>query len=292
MPSGSVQTRGGVGEGSLLCGFVRFVRKPCGVTAALVGAGLGFSTVTLIGGLRGLVGGRRLGLAAGLGTGVAYAFCNLPGVFTAPAGRQAGIALLVLLGGLIATAGFPAVGDEPPPAGPDYEPRGLVAWIAVFLVLVWLDSATFFIIQNTPTLKEAAWSGAGRLVFGATVHLLAALLAGVAFDRGKLGPMVAGSFVLLATACLLLGRAGTVQPIYVAGVSVYSAALVFYPARGARPWVPALVYAISGWGGSALGIGMAQELSAVPAWSLAAAGVIVIGALTLRRRGRAKRIRT
>ena len=59
-----------------------------GVAAlAAVGAGIGLAlggaTVTLAAGLRAVVGARRLGMSVGLGTGTAYAFCNLPFVFEA-----------------------------------------------------------------------------------------------------------------------------------------------------------------------------------------------------------------
>jgi mono/diheme cytochrome c family protein len=55
-------------------------------------------------------------------------------------------------------------------------------------------------------------------------------------------------------------------------------ALVYAPARSGRPSAAALVYAVAGWGGSALGIGMAQDLHAVPDWfAIAAAAVVVAG---------------
>lgn len=253
------------------------------LAAVAIGAGLGFATVVLASGLRAVTGARHLGLATGLGTGAAYALCILPAVFAAPPDFQIKVALAAVAAGSIAVACLPAVGEAPPPVEPDYGPRGIAVWTVVLLALVWLDSAAFNIIQNTPVLKAATWSGAGRLYSGAGVHLLAGVLAGLAFDRGRIGWVAAGAFVLLAIACLSLGRHDVVLLFYVAGVSIYSAALVFYPARSARPWVVALVYAIAGWGGSALGIGMAQNLNHVPAWFAAAAGVVVICALALRQ---------
>jgi len=72
--------------------------------------------------------------------------------------------------------------------------------------------------------------------------------------------------------------------LYTTGVSLYSAALVYFPARGGRVWPVALLFAIAGWIGSAMGIGMAQDLNAVPLPFLIAAGVVVVGGLAWRQR--------
>jgi cytochrome c oxidase cbb3-type subunit 2 len=50
--------------------------------AALTGLGLGWLTVNLAGNLHRLLPGLSLGFCTGAGTGLAYAFCNLPAVFT------------------------------------------------------------------------------------------------------------------------------------------------------------------------------------------------------------------
>jgi cytochrome c oxidase cbb3-type subunit 2 len=67
------------------------------------------------------------------------------------------------------------------------------------------------------------------------------------------------------------------------GVSFYSVALVYFPANSGRAGVAAVVYAVAGWSGSALGIGMAQNLHQVPGWFAAVAGVVVLGAMAGRR---------
>src|SRR5690606_30294026 len=59
-----------------------------------------------------------------------------------------------------------------------------------------------------------------------------------------------------------------------------------YPAARGRAWDAALIFAIAGWLGSALGIGMAQDLSRVPSWfALPAAvfGLLLLLGPTLRR---------
>lgn len=255
-----------------------------GGAAAAVGLALGGATVKLASGLRALAGASRLGWAAGLGTGAAYAICNLPVVFEATAPAQAGVAILAALAGAWA-----AGGDEPGVEATDAvvaespSKAGVARWVGVFLALVWMDSAAFYIIQHTEHLKAATWQGAWTLGGNAAAHLLAALAAGRALDRGHARGVAAAAALLLAAACLLLGRAGA-EVLYVAGVSLYSAALVHVPARAGRPWVAAAVFAVSGWGGSALGIGMAQDLHGVPPWfPLAALGVIAVGLLGLRR---------
>lgn len=155
--------------------------------ALLVGLGTGFTTVTLAATLRPAFGGARLGAVIGLGTGLAYGFCNLPAIFAAGGCAQS------IIAGLAAAAGFGAViflstGDPAPtPAGPDHEAAGVTGWTLIFLALVALDSAAFYLIQHTPALKAVTWSGAGQLWANAGIHLGAALLAGWALDRGWLG---------------------------------------------------------------------------------------------------------
>jgi cytochrome c oxidase cbb3-type subunit 2 len=249
--------------------------------------GAGFTTVTLASILRRVLGGERLGLAIGLGTGAAYGLCNLPGVFTAGAAVQAGWALLAAGAGLTGTLGLAPGAPPPVPPGAGYARIGVTAWVAVLLALVFLDSAAFYIIQHTPALLADSWQGAGRLLANAAMHFVAAIAAGWLLDRGWVGGLTALGALLLLLACGLVASghpivAGTVL-LYTAGVSIYSTVLVYYPAYGSRPWLAALVYAVAGWGGSALGIGLAQSRSALPpAIVVGAAAVIGAGLLVPR----------
>lgn len=254
--------------------------------AVLVGLGTGFTTVTLASVLRRAVGGMQLGTIIGLGTGLAYGFCNLPVVFEAGATGQAGMGVVLAVVGIAGASRLTF--DAPPevPAGFDYSVAGQGTWTLAFLALVGLDSAAFYVIQHTPALKGEFWSGAWRLEANAGMHLMAALLAGYALDRRWVGrTAVAGAIALLA-ACWLMEKHTPASAggalLYTAGVSVYSTVLVFYPARGLRPGLAALVYGVAGWGGSALGIGLAESRHDLPRGFILAAGVIVLGALLVR----------
>ncbi|MFI5357583.1 MAG: cbb3-type cytochrome c oxidase subunit II, partial [Opitutales bacterium] len=253
--------------------------------AWLAGLGLGWLTVTLASGLRALLGNEHLGLACGLGTGLAYAACNVPRVFAAAPRAQTWIALAVVLTGAALTPWLEARPERREPEG-DFRRGPAGAWIAVLLALVWLDSAAFFIIQQTPALKAAAWAGAWTLEGNALMHFGTAVVAGLALDRGRRMelPVLAGA--LLVGACLgLEGRGAVWAPLlYTAGVSLYSTVLIYYPARGGRPGLTAAVYVVAGWGGSALGIGMAQDLQRIPAWFLALAAAVIFAAWVGRRR--------
>ena len=92
---------------------------------------------------------------------------------------------------------------------------------------------------------------------------------------------------LLIAACVLIGVGpgyfATGAFCYAVGVSFYSTAFVFYPALAGRAGLAALVYAVAGWGGSALGIGVAQNLSTVPAWMLVITGALVLSLVSARR---------
>jgi cytochrome c oxidase cbb3-type subunit 2 len=254
--------------------------------ALLVGLGAGLTTVTLAGVLRRALGGKRLGLVIGLGTGLAYGFCNLPVVFAAGAVAQASLAMLAAGTGLIAT--WTLTFEAPPdvPAGGDYSRPGVALWALVFLALVGLDSAAFYVIQHTPELKAEMWNGSGKLAANAGMHLVAAVLAGWALDRRWVGRTVLAGAVALSLACLLINQRdralAAAALLYTAGVSIYSTALVFYPVCSLRPGLAALVYAVAGWGGSALGIGLADHGHVLPVWFLTVAGTVVPAALVVR----------
>lgn len=263
------------------------------VVAGLTGLGTGLTTVALAGILRRAVGGTRLGLIVGLGTGLAYGFCNLPGVFDASAPTQARLALLAVAAGWAGGRTLGPVFPPEPARDREYSGLGLVAWVVIFSALVGLDSTAFYFIQHTPALKTATWAGAGKLTLNAAVHLGAAVLAGRALDRGGLGRIAGLGAAALVLACGLINAQSPMPEwtglLYVAGVSAYSVALVYYPVRSGRPGVAALVYALAGWGGSAVGIGLAVGARQMPAWLPVAASLLIGPGLALAHRARRER---
>src|ERR1035438_1785476 len=98
--------------------------------------------------------------------------------------------------------------------------------------------------------------------------------------------VLSASFLSLGVACLLLldpHRVALASIFYPIGVSLYSVALVAYPAllspatstveRGRQAgWL----YAIAGWSGSAMGIGMGQNLGHIPLLFVLAAGAVIL----------------
>lgn len=255
-------------------------------TAAAIGLSLGWLTVTLVSGLRAAAGARGLGLATGVGTGLAYAACNVPWIFEASPLAQswAGVGFMALA---FAVAGKLDASPMRAAEAKDYSGARAAGWTAVFLALVWMDSAAFYIIQHTEALRAGTWGGGGRLWLNAAMHLAVAVASGAWLDRRGLGRVALCAWAALAAGCVLLGDgfrmwAGA-EIFYTAGVSLYSVALVYYPAAGARPWLAGIAFATAGWLGSALGIGMAQDLHAVPVWFVAAAGAVVAGVLLARR---------
>lgn len=253
---------------------------------AVTGFSLGGLTVALSASLLAATGAARLGLCVGLGTGLAYGACNVPAIFQAPAFWQAIAAGTVALAASFTPALLQRVG-EPPPLAPDHRGRLETAWILVFVALVGLDSAAFYVIQHVPGLRAGSWGATIALWGNATMHLVAALVAGWAFDRGWRGRLVALALLLLVTACgtLSLPLSGELPHFfYVAGVSLYSVVLVAYPALGARPWLSARVFALAGWTGSALGIGLVLERTQIPASGIVSAVALLSAALFFRHR--------
>ena len=164
----------------------------------------------------------------------------------------------------------------------------------MLLALVWLDSAAFYILQNTPTLNRFGWSGASLQWQNAGIHLTAALLAGWLIDRGGLSRLPLTAFVCLGGAAICVSNAhesaaSLTHWLYAAGVSLYSVALVCAPAAECNHDLrraavrAAVLFSVAGWFGSALGIGMAQDLHAIPGWFIASAATI-LGIASLPRR--------
>ncbi len=251
------------------------------------GLGLGAQTVWLAAGLRAALPPGRLGLGVGLGTGLAYALCNVPALFAATPRQQTAVALgVALAAGWLPRAFARSSSPSAPAAG--LAGAVLARWVVVLLALVWMDSAAFFVIQHAPELRAATWEGAAALAANAGVHLGAAVVAGALLDRGWHGRIAALATLALAVACLVLnGRLPPVLPAawwYTAGVSLYSTVLVDLPARSGRVSAAAWIYAVAGWIGSALGIGMAQDLASIPSRFVAVAAGTVAVALIVRWR--------
>jgi mono/diheme cytochrome c family protein len=159
---------------------------------------------------------------------------------------------------------------------------------------VWLDSTAFATIQHTMELKGRTWGGPHQQWLQGGVHLAAAIAAGALADRGWFRGLLLATFVAFAVAFRMLGvwgaDAALAGPLYAAGISTYSVALILFPsarpdAAGLAPvrWRSGLLYGVAGWLGSALGVGMAQHLNRLPLELVVAAGVVILAGLALAR---------
>lgn len=262
-------------------GMVSFV-----LLAAGIGASVGILTVTLSASVPFLLDPRRRGFQIGLGTAIAYGVCNVPALFAGSPRVQAIAAAVACALGAMGTRflGTPERGPVlPPPSVPDFRFR---AAVVVFLGLVWLDSACFSILESTPILNRFSWGTSNLQWRNGLIHFVAACAGGWWLDRGGFRALLGLSFVLLAGSAAMLGGDGAGARaagwLYPVGVSLYSAALVFAPGGvpGARSgttaaWRAAVLYAVAGWFGSAMGIGMARNLHSVPSGFLVASSGIV-----------------
>jgi cytochrome c oxidase cbb3-type subunit 2 len=163
----------------------------------------------------------------------------------------------------------------------------------VFFVLVWSDSAAFTEIQQSAELKAISWSGTVNLWAIGCVHLGVAVLGGWLMDRGRFAWLAVLTLLGLCCGFLLLkdGSLGGLDPtlLYVASVSLYSTALVAFTLVQVSV-LPAvlragLVFAVAGWIGSAMGIGMVNDLGSLPVvfWFVAAL-VLSFGLWLARKR--------
>jgi cytochrome c oxidase cbb3-type subunit 2 len=240
------------------------------------GATLGAATVALAALLPGWCGI----LAVATGTGLGYAFCNLPWIFPQPPTHQAWIAAAVAALGALAV---PATGSWRPVAG--QRPLAFPLAVILFTALVWMDSAAFFIIQHVEEMKSGTWGGAW-LWRNSALHIGFAVLAGVWLSRGAARAIPVVAWVMLAVAALWVNDATTRTAagwLYPSAVSLYSVALVVWPgwfsgaadSRSAA-WRAAWLFAVAGWFGSANGIGMAETLRHVPPAFIVASAFVVL----------------
>ncbi len=267
--------------------------------AFLIGSGLGTLTVTLVANLRLWIGSQSPILKVGIGTGLGYFACNVPALFTATPQRQAIVAALLCLLGVIAASRIkPAETFGEAETSDKSLSFGIV--LVGFTALVWLDSAAFFIIQNTPSLKAGTWEGTLHLWTNGLLHFGAALASVYLLRRRGLPFVLSSAVVTLAVACLLLHQPGGVilaSLFYPVGVSLYSVALVAYPSLLSHAGSPhqralraGVIYAVAGWFGSAMGIGMGQHLRQVPIPFVAVAALMILGpglVLSFRQRRQA-----
>jgi cytochrome c oxidase cbb3-type subunit 2 len=167
-----------------------------------------------------------------------------------------------------------------------------------FTALVWLDSAAFYIIQDSPWLKAGTWQGDLHLWRAGMLHFAVALVSAWLLARRGVSLTLALALAALGAACLLLldpARVPIAAILYPIGVSLYSVALVAYPSflmpaasHAERARAAGYLYAVAGWAGSALGIGMGRNLHHVPLAFVAAAAALFAlpwlwNAMTTRR---------
>jgi cbb3-type cytochrome oxidase cytochrome c subunit len=281
-------------------------------TAAAVGLTIGLSlgllTVTLVANLPLWIGIHRPLLKVGLGTGIGYFLCNFPPLFTASHRWIALISAACCLIALIVANRSRVYSLVPLPAEQMQRNSVPFALVIVWLtVLVWLDSAAFYIIQNSPLLKAGTWQGDLHLWRAGALHFTAALLSAWVLARRGVSLALVLALAALGAACLLLpdpARVTVAAVLYPIGVSLYSVALVAYPSfllpaasHAERARAAGYLYAIAGWTGSALGIGMGRNLHHVPVLFVAAAAAPFVlswlwNAIPIMRLSHSNRIQT
>jgi cbb3-type cytochrome c oxidase subunit II len=260
-----------------------------GVVSLMMGLSLGAVTTSLAARTGEWLKGKNRCLWVGVGTGLGYALCNVPQLFQASPQHQAyfaAIMMLVAYGAycLIGQTNITQLAEEP--SGKTPSVKILLGGVIIFLAMVWLDSAAFFVIQHAPDMKKATW-GEEMLWRNALLHAVSAAAAGYFLDRGWFRAIIWLSLLVLCLAAWWVNTptnrlaGGMLYPV---AVSLYSTALVCWPRLlhgQAQAWKRASwVFAVAGWMGSGLGIGMAENLAHVPLWFLILAVLLVGGILS------------
>lgn len=254
------------------------------LVALLVGLFLGSLTVAIVPLARALVSQNRIGLYISLGVGGAYFLSNVPQLFKRTGEDHCLLGAIACCIGVVATLSFARIHKDALSAQTVtqkthdclFRTSGVLTITGMFLALIWLDSAAFYLIQESSQLKAISWTTDAQLWLNACFHFLFALVGGWCLDRGWLFALLVASFALLVTGTWLLkDSSGTLSlvytELYVAGVSLYSSGLVAYGALAPENkefWSirarAGVVFSVGGWLGSGLGIGMARDLNKVP----------------------------
>jgi cbb3-type cytochrome oxidase cytochrome c subunit len=253
--------------------------------AFCIGFSLGLLTVTLVANLPLWIGTHRPLLKIGIGTGIGYFLCNFPPLFTAtPQAIALSAAACCLLALIVVNRNHHLYPLELAHAPAPGKPVPFALALTWFTALVWLDSAAFYIIQNSPLLKAGTWQGDLHLWRAGALHLAAALVSAWLLARRGMTVTLALALAALVAACLLLldpSRVTLAAVLYPIGVSLYSVALVAYPSllmpaasQAVRARSAGSLYALAGWVGSAMGIGMGRNLHHVPAAFVAMAAAL------------------
>lgn len=236
-------------------------------------------------------------VSVGFGTGLGYALCNVPALFLATPVEQCRIAVFFALGayGALLLRRFSSAMPRDECVGLALGKRRHVEVVLVFLAFVWMDSGAFYVIQHAPDLKKATW-GAEKLWINAALHFFAAVLAGWALAKGHFRALLLVAAVILGAAAWWVNASATrvaAGYAYPVAVSFYSTALVCWPGLlSGRDFAwrrAAWVFAVAGWIGSGLGIGMVENLHRVPWWFVVAAMAVIVTGLygdALRRQGK------
>lgn len=270
-------------------------RTPLVLLAAAVGGSIGGLTVALAGALGKLSASGRPARIAAAGTGLGYLLSNLPPLFS---GSTTLRALAPAALALVAAGLAPRAATVEAAARALRRVPALAAATVAFLCLVGLDAAAFAIVHATPELAALSWNGGGWTLAQGGIHLLAAIAAGEWLERDGWQGLLATTWLLFAAGFALLAAGGVAARggawLYATGISLYSVALVAFPAatapgRGAPGPRAGVLFGVSGWLGSALGVGMAQDLGRLPPVAVLAAGGGLGAALLLPRLGAAWR---
>jgi cytochrome c oxidase cbb3-type subunit 2 len=276
-------TRGALLSVALACWLSQTVAGLMGalVAAAALGSSLGFVTVLLAGTLDRWVSRRRVPWVAGLGTGAAYLFSNLPWFFSGtPSIRALAPAALCGVAAWLVPDRCPEETDGAPEmSGQGGRPVRFVGWLLAFAALVAVDSAAFAHVQKAPRLLAVSWGEPLLALRQGGLHLLGALLAGRFFDRRRGLGVLTASAVAFALGLPLLAAAPGMRStvgamLYALGIGAYSAALVAAPtASGGSGGLrrAAWLYSIAGWLASGVGVAIAESAGArALAWAGAA----------------------
>ncbi|MFA5264870.1 MAG: hypothetical protein WC378_13685 [Opitutaceae bacterium] len=248
------------------------------LVAALMGLGMGGLAATLFSRLRSAVGRARLGWHIGMGVGLAHAACALPWISQAPPTVQAVlVCVAAIMGSLV--SGKLQVKFTGASNSSDYEVRIVKTWVLALVILTLMTSACFAIIQRMELPAVASWKQGVVPWVNVAVSFFVAAVAGRMLDKGNRVSLMFGAFGLLAFAGAGLGFVDNLGSlpliVYSAGAPIVWICLMYYAARGGRPWQVAVVFSIAGWMASAVG---ASATSGLPGLSVP---VILVAGLTL-----------
>ncbi|MCO4783293.1 MAG: hypothetical protein KC646_13285 [Candidatus Cloacimonetes bacterium] len=209
-------------------------------------------------------------LVASLSTASAYFFCNIPWLhYNSPTVISSVASILAVIG--LINCSLISWDDKRLPRQNIrlQSDRQFYLVVLMFFVVLFIDSYSFYVIQNNELLMKFSW-GDGYCFNQGLYHVLGAFLAYHFLSQKQIHYLLCVVMFLFCISIHRIGGEGSFifAYFYAIGIAMYSTALISYPANFSdsfekRKKITTDLYLIAGWLGSGLGVVFADGKTSI-----------------------------